>query len=135
MMRALMILGAVCALSACQQLFPGREPDAAAFFADNCAACHGPQGKGDGEMAAHLITSPPDLTQISARHGGAFPRDFVMSAIDGYARGAHFSAAMPEFGAGDLGDVVIVEGADGSGVPVPAMLLALTDYLEAIQVQ
>jgi hypothetical protein len=69
---------------------------------------------------------------IAARNDGVFPRDQVMSTIDGLDRGAHFSAAMPEFGAGDLGDTVIVES-DGLGTPVPEGLLALTDYLESIQ--
>ena len=55
-----------------------------------------------------------------------------MSTIDGLDRGAHFSAAMPEFGAGDLGETVIVEN-DGLGTPVPMTLLVLTDYLERIQ--
>ena len=69
---------------------------------------------------------------IAARNGGMFPRDRVMSTIDGLDRGAHFSTAMPEFGAGDLGDTVIVEDG-GLGTPVPMQLLALTDYLESLQ--
>jgi hypothetical protein len=56
-----------------------------------------------------------------------------MSVIDGYRRGSHFSEAMPEFGATDLGPTVIVENPDGTGTPVPETLLALADYLESIQ--
>jgi hypothetical protein len=55
-----------------------------------------------------------------------------MSTIDGLDRGAHFSAAMPEFGAGDLGETIIVEN-EGLGTPVPMKLLMLTEYLESIQ--
>jgi hypothetical protein len=56
-----------------------------------------------------------------------------MSVIDGFDRGAHFSPAMPEFGATDMGDTVIVERTPGIGTPVPERLLALADYLESIQ--
>lgn len=55
-----------------------------------------------------------------------------MSTIDGLDRGSHFSNAMPEFGAGDMGDTIIVEE-NGIGTPVPAELLALTEYLEDVQ--
>ena len=41
-------------------------------------------------------------------------------------RGAHFSVAMPEFGAGDMGDTIIIER-DGLGTPVPERLLALKE--------
>ncbi len=110
----------------------GPEAGAAAFRED-CSACHGPGGRGDGSFGAQLLRQPPDLTRLAARNGGVFPRDRVMSTIDGFDRGEHFSAAMPEFGAGDMGPVVIVESADGIGTPVPARLLALAAYLESIQ--
>lgn len=103
------------------------------YFAENCAACHGPTGEGDGQLAEFLSVPPSELTMLSARNGGVFPRDAVMSAIDGYARGAHFAPEMPEFGAGDLGDTIIVEDEDGIGTPIPEGLVALADYLETIQ--
>ena len=102
-------------------------------FLDNCAACHGAGGMGDGVAAPALSVAPPDLTGLSARNGGVFPRDYVMSTIDGYARGSHFAPDMPAFGEGDLGDVVIVENEDGTGTPIPVQLIALADYLETIQ--
>jgi mono/diheme cytochrome c family protein len=102
-------------------------------FLEDCAACHGPEARGDGGLGATLDRRPPDLTGLSRRNGGVFPRDYVMSTIDGFARGGHFSAAMPEFGLGDMGPMVIVEGGDGNGIPVPARLLALADYLESVQ--
>ncbi|MFN3662330.1 c-type cytochrome [Yoonia sp.] len=123
------ILIAMLALAACVD----EEPmDGRSAFLENCASCHGADGTGDGPMARGLGVSPPDLTQISARNGGTFPRDRVMSTIDGYQAGGHLSGAMPEFGAGDMGDTVIVE-TNGLGTPVPMMLLALTDYVESLQ--
>ena len=83
-------------------------------------------------MADVLIKMPPDLTTLKARYKGEFPTDYVMSTIDGLNRKPHFSGAMPEFGAGDIGDTVIVEK-DGIGTPVPSELLALTEYLERVQ--
>ncbi len=110
-----------------------KEPvDGPTAYLDNCASCHGATGKGDGPAARGLAVAPPDLTMIAARNGGVFPTDQVMSTIDGLDRGTHFSAAMPEFGAGDLGETVIVEN-EGLGTPVPMKLLVLTEYLESLQ--
>lgn len=126
-MRYFMILAAL-GLAACVE-----EPvDGRTAYMENCSSCHGPSGKGDGPMARELATAPPDLTTIATRNGGVFPTDQVMSTIDGLDRGQHFSAAMPEFGAGDLGETVIVEN-EGLGTPVPMKLLVLTEYLQSIQ--
>lgn len=126
-MRYLIILAAL-GLSACVE-----EPvDGRTAYLENCASCHGVDGTGGGSAARGLAVAPPDLTTIAQRNGGVFPTDRVMSTIDGLDRGEHFSAAMPEFGAGDLGDTVIVEN-EGLGTPVPMKLLILTEYLQSIQ--
>jgi len=122
---ALPILLAACA--------PEQEVSGAVYFAENCAACHGPAGNGAGELAEWLDTPPADLRGLSARNGGTFPLVEVMSTIDGFQRGEHFAPQMPEFGAGDLGPTVIVDLGDGAGTPVPATLLALAEYLQSIQ--
>ncbi len=101
-------------------------------FLDICAACHGGTGQGDGPLAVGLNPSPPDLTTIAARNGGIFDRNYVASFIDGLNRGAHNAAAMPEFGTTDLGPLVMTDDA-GVPVPIPATLLALTDYVESLQ--
>lgn len=121
---------AIVALAACVDEAP---PDGRTLFAENCASCHGAGGQGDGELAPSLQTALPDLTTLSARHRGVFPRDYVMSTIDGYSRGLHGAQVMPEFGAGDLGPTVLIEDGDGNGIPVPANLLALAYYLESLQ--
>lgn len=126
-MRSFILLAAFSVTACVQEPIDGRT----AFQAD-CAGCHGAHGAGDGPIARTLDTQPPDLTQITARNGGTFPKTRVMSTIDGLDRGTHFSAAMPEFGAGDMGDTVVVEE-DGIGTPVPMRLLVLTEYLESIQ--
>jgi mono/diheme cytochrome c family protein len=128
--RPLIALMLPFGLAACME-----EPEVsgAVYFADNCVACHGADGTGNGPLADGLPRPPADLTRISARHGGEFPRDYVMTVIDGYARDGRHADIMPEFGDGDLGELVIVDNGDGTGTPVPVMLLALADYLETIQ--
>ena len=127
-MRILVILTAI-GLAGCVEV---QEPDGRQLFMENCASCHGADAKGDGEMSQHLVKMAPDLTKLSIRNGGVFPTDEVMATIDGLNRAPHFSGAMPEFGAGDMGETIVVER-NGLGTPVPADLLALTQYLEEVQ--
>ena len=53
-------------------------------FDQNCASCHGKDGKGHGE-ALYVIPGikPPDLTELSKNHGGECPADRVYKSIDG----------------------------------------------------
>jgi len=132
-MKAWIGVAGVLALAGCVEQADTSVEAGAMAFAENCASCHGVDGRGSGSFGRQLINEPPDLTILSAANGGVFPRNEVASTIDGYARGDHFSAAMPEFGAGDLGPTVIVENDDGTGTPIPAELLALVTYLESIQ--
>lgn len=127
-MRAPILALSLLALVACVE-----EPvDGRQAYLEDCSGCHGTDAMGTGSFGRQLIKEPPDLTRIAARNGGVFDRNAVMSVIDGLNRGAHFSGAMPEFGAGDLGEVILQEEGDHT-VPVPQRLLALADYLESIQ--
>ncbi len=105
------------------------------LFAENCAACHGEKGQGDGPFAENLFMPPSDLTVLSENNGGTFPRNYVISTMDGYARGEHFSGAMPEFGVKLLGEDVILETGEGVVTPTPQPLVALANYLESLQGQ
>jgi mono/diheme cytochrome c family protein len=102
------------------------------FFAANCATCHGPEGRGDGPLAAGLARPVPDLTTIAARRGG-FDRNAVMSTIDGYYRRADPRHPMPEFGATMEGRIVMVETGPGVFTPTPEVLVGLADFLERLQ--
>lgn len=124
---------ALVALAACTQEADVSVTRGEALYLENCVACHGVDGRGTGEMADQLIREPSDLTQLTRDNGGVFPRDHVMSMIDGYRRGERFSAAMPEFGDGDLGHPVIVDDGTPNGTPIPADLLSLAIYLESLQ--
>ena len=131
-MRIIILIG-LLGFAACAP--EGNQIDGEAAFMAQCAGCHGAGGRGDGPAAAGLPVRPADLTTISARNGGSFPEDRVMSQIDGFNRGRHGGAdPMPHFGDGDMGPLVMTED-DGNPMPVPAELLALTNYLRLIQRQ
>lgn len=55
-------------------------------FEQNCASCHGKDGKGHGE-ALYVIPGikPPDLTKLTGNNGGVFPAEQVYQSIDGRA--------------------------------------------------
>ncbi len=102
------------------------------LFEQNCVACHGRSADGQGTALLELGIDPPDLTQLSRRNDGDFPRDRVMSAIDGFGRQNHWENPMPIFGDDGLGPTIQIEK-DGLSTPIPSDLLALANYLESIQ--
>lgn len=104
----------------------------AVLFVENCAICHGVTAQGDGELASDLSPKPSDLTQISVRNGGLFPRAQVLSQIDGYSSEPHSNRVMPEWGELLEGELVPVD-IDGVLTPTPRPLAAILIYLEAIQ--
>ena len=107
------------------------EPDEGGLlFAENCVACHGASGRGDGPLATSLDPAPADLTTLFAR---GYDRTKILSIIDGYQRDGH--TPMPEFGAVLEGDLVPVKLSDGSLSPVPRPLAALLFYLEDLQTE
>lgn len=116
-------------LAACQTEPP--PPSAAQFFADNCTACHGVSGRGDGPATAGASPKVPDLTSVAARNGGTFPRIEVMSQIDGYSRRGH--GMMPEFGEILLGETMLVDTGAAMLTPTPVRLVELTAYIESLQ--
>ena len=106
----------------------------AALYQVNCVACHGVDARGAGTLATDLDPSPPGLRRLTINNGGTFPRDYVAATIDGLSRHSNKTAAMPEFGAGDLGPLFSLEE-NGRVTPIPADLLALTNYIESIQAE
>ena len=131
-MKRIIALGLAGLITACTEAEMPAPSEGAALFAANCAACHGTSAMGDGPQAGNLPVKPADLTRISARSGGTFPRARVLSIIDGYSKGTHPDRVMPEFGLLLEGDTVPVE-VDGVLTPTPRPLAALLAYLEDIQ--
>ncbi|WP_050930424.1 c-type cytochrome [Aestuariivita boseongensis] len=119
------------ALGACAMQNEMPQPrEGAKLFADNCTACHG--FRADEEAVLIGGQTAPNLSRISARNGGEFPRAAVLSQIDGFSRGSHAGEVMPEFGAELTGPLVPVD-IDGTLTPTPRPLAALLAYLEDIQ--
>ncbi|MHA6324902.1 c-type cytochrome [Roseivivax sp. CAU 1753] len=103
-------------------------------YANLCAGCHGLSGQGDGPMAESLAVQPSDLTRIAERNGGTFSRFQVMSKIHGYSGTMHDFSAMPGFQGLMESPTVLVEHDDGTVLPTPKRIVALTAYLESLQI-
>ena len=79
-------LVAIALLSACSR---DRFVDSPAHYSGGhlyqvyCSGCHGLDGHGAGSVEPYTTARAPDLTQISARNGGEFPRERVFRTIDG----------------------------------------------------
>jgi mono/diheme cytochrome c family protein len=111
------------------------EPSGREDFADYCAACHGPDGSGQGAVAAVLDAAPADLTMLSESNDGTFPKARVMSKIWGYTRMKDpQSEVMPRFSDLLQGDrVVLYDSGDGIATPTPIRLVQLAEYIEKLQ--
>ena len=100
-----------------------------------CSNCHGEGGKGDGPKTFGLSGPAPDLTGLSLRNGGVFPRDRLQQIIDGREiLKNHGDREMPVWGVWfkmeaeeDLG------GAEGDEGTVQRRITALIDFLETLQ--
>jgi mono/diheme cytochrome c family protein len=70
-----------------------------AAYMENCAGCHGADGKGAGPLSAKLKTRPTDLTLLAKRNHGSFDSAAVYQMIDGRnKRATHRGAEMPIWG-------------------------------------
>jgi mono/diheme cytochrome c family protein len=102
-------------------------------FNQNCAVCHGREGKGDGVAASMLTVKPADLTQIAKKNGGEFPFWKIYGVIDGRQDvKAHGTRDMPIWGEEfrlQAGTSVAAES------QVRGRILELVYYLQSIQAQ
>jgi len=133
MQKRYILIAVAAGLAACAPDWMPEPDEGARLYSDNCAACHGATGRGDGDLAGDLETPPSDLTLISYRAQGAFPTVQVLSQIDGYTRMQNRDQVMPEYGALLQGDTVPVQLGENEFSPVPRPLAALLSYLESIQ--
>jgi len=102
------------------------------LYGEYCASCHGKLAKGDGPAATEFKVPPADLTTIAKRNGGKFPADHVASVLRfGATAPAHGTSEMPVWG-GILGTSP-THGTDQ--VKVQQRILALTNYIESLQVK
>ncbi len=98
-------------------------------FAQYCVACHGKDAKGTGPLAATLKPKPADLTGITARNGGTYPRDMVFQVIDGRKKvKGHGGGDMPQWG-----DAFLASSGAGDADAVKRRIDSLVDYLATLQ--
>jgi hypothetical protein len=100
-------------------------------YEQNCAVCHGREGKGDGVAVNLLTVKPADLTQLSKKNNGTFPFWHTYRVIDGREEiKGHGTSDMPIWGRE-------FRMAAGSGPMVESQvrgrILELVYYLESIQ--
>ena len=98
-------------------------------FLDNCARCHGADGK--GSMPA--MRSVPgykavDLTALTKANGEQFPRQEIYDAIEGSKRfPAHLVGDMPQWGLRFTTSGAVTDA------QVKARIDALVDYIKTLQ--
>ena len=105
-----------------------------AAFAHYCAPCHGSDGRGEGPKVFGLSRSPPDLTKLTARNGGTFPREPIARVIDGREQVNAHSREMPLWGEWfKLEAEEGFEGEAGDEGKIRKRIDDLLDFLESIQ--
>lgn len=68
------------------------------LYTENCAVCHGGDAQGGGGAGVYgLSKTPPDLTGLSQRNGGAFPVYTTLETLEGYADGGMRGRQMAGF--------------------------------------
>jgi mono/diheme cytochrome c family protein len=126
LLRPVMVVTVLAAFSPCgfaEEMDLGKKN-----YESNCAACHGPNGKGDGPVSAELRTKPSDLTLIAKRNGGVFPADVIYRIIDGRRTiRAHGTYEMPVWG--------LVFQRFASEDVVRNRILAIIAHLKSLQVE
>jgi mono/diheme cytochrome c family protein len=95
-----------------------------------CAPCHGLGGRGDGPVGRSLKTPPPDLTLLTKRSGGTFPRADVISFVTGVSDKlpTHGPSDMPVWGP-------IFRALDPSDARVKIRIDNIVNFVESIQVK
>lgn len=104
-------------------------------FMNHCAPCHGTDGKGNGpELKVLPDIHPSDLTSITLKNGGVFPRQKVADMVDGRkAIPSHKRFDMPFWGVNFQQEGK--EFTPESEAKAKARIDALVNYVESIQRQ
>jgi mono/diheme cytochrome c family protein len=97
-------------------------------FSWYCSPCHGPNGTGDGPVAAALKTKPADLTTLARHAGGTYPSKRVERFVTsgGVRLAAHGSSEMPVWGPTFL-------ALEPSDTLVKTRIANVVRYIESIQ--
>lgn len=106
-------------------------------FSENCASCHGLDGKGNGPMGELLRKSPPDLTLLAKQNKGVLPINRLYAVVDGTGVPSHGSRDMPvwgrEYQIESSQQMREARGRYDSAELVRARILVLLEYISRIQ--
>lgn len=113
----------------------GEQPSAEADFRSSCSACHGEDGTGAGAKSFGLSVEPPDLTTLTLRNDGIFPRERLRQIIDGREDiKSHADREMPVWGQiFGMDAEEELDGSAGVSAAVRDRIERLIDYIEALQ--
>lgn len=106
-------------------------------FSENCASCHGLDGKGNGPLGELLRKSPPDLTLLAKQNNGVLPINRLYAVVDGAGVPSHGSRDMPvwgrEYQIENAQQMREARGRYDSAELVRARILVLLEYISRIQ--
>ncbi len=120
-----MLLAALPALSAAMPAMAQDVEHGGLLYGSLCAACHGPEGRGDGPMAAILDILPADLTGLAAGNDGVFPVARVARQIDGRDPLLAHGGTMPLFGFFFVGDDASMKAETGQPILTSSAIVDL----------
>ena len=96
--KLLIIANTIIAFNACAS---AQDNDVGKMeYQSSCAACHGIDAKGNGQVSKELKTHPTDLTVLAKNNNGVFPYNTVYETIDGrnLSIASHGTREMPIWG-------------------------------------
>lgn len=106
-------------------------------FTENCASCHGVDGKGNGPLGNLLQRSPPDLSMLAKNNKGVLPINRLYEVIDGVGVPSHGTRDMPvwgwEYRVETAQNLREARGRYDEPAVVRARILTLLEYISRIQ--
>lgn len=106
-------------------------------FVNNCAACHGVDGKGNGSLGNLLQRSPPDLTMLAKNNNGVLPMNRMYEIMEGKGVSSHGTRDMPIWGKEYLVEesqkLREARGSYDAPAVVRARILTLLEYISRLQ--
>lgn len=106
-------------------------------FVNNCAACHGVDGKGNGSLGNLMQRSPPDLTMLAKNNKGVLPMNRMFEIMEGKDVASHGTRDMPiwgkEYYVEESQKLREARGSYDAPAVVRARILTLLEYISRIQ--